>query len=716
MRFAFLSILFFSCTLGFTQGNWGSLVLPQDTFSYWVGPNNPNANWRLNNFNDNTWQKGVAGFGYGDGDDVTILPNAQSVFIRKSFQITSLDSIGDAIFHLDFDDGFVAFLNGVEISRENMASALPNANEFANNLREATMYQGGLPKEFFIGETTLKSILQNGKNTLAIQVHNYNATSSDLSCIPFFNIKLKSKGNPYHPTPSWFNPPKEFTKSHLPIVSINTNGQTIVDDPEIFADMKVWYSPLGDTNHINSSSFHYNGKIAIELRGESSLTFPKKSFKVETKDNLGNNLNFPLMGFPEENDWIFYGPYSDKSLIRNAVTFELYQSLEGYASKIQFFELVLNNSYEGIYLLMEKIKRDKNRVDIATLNPQDTIGEELTGGYIVRLDKIEPNGSPGFFSYPTPNFQNYGPNYFQFYDPKDEELNSIQKTYIQSYFQEAESALTNSNFFNPVTGYQKYIDIKSFIDYHIMNELTKNVDGYRFSTYFYKDKSDVIKAGPPWDFNLAYGNVDYWDEAYKTDGWIYPYPDRLWWTVRMLQDYSYLSQLHCRWKTLRLNEFSNENIETKIDSLVNYLGDATQRNFERWQILGNYVWPNKFIGNTHKEEINFVKNWMINRAEWMDMQWTIDCPQTSSIYYNQNIFEATVFPNPIEDAFTLNIDFSGSYELKISDVFGKIHHKENINLEKGANHLNPFNLASGIYFLQLKNEQGITKSIKIIKR
>ena len=107
---------------------------------------------------------------------------------------------------------------------------------------------------------------------------------------------------------------------------------------------------------------------------------------------------------------------------------------------------------------------------------------------------------------------------------------------------------------------------------------------------------------------------------------------------------------------------------------------------------------------------------MINRAEWMDMQWIIDCPQTSSIYYNQNIFEATVFPNPIEDAFTLNIDFSGSYELKISDVFGKIHHKENINLEKGANHLNPFNLASGIYFLQLKNEQGITKSIKIIKR
>jgi hypothetical protein len=152
-------------------------------------------------------------------------------------------------------------------------------------------------------------------------------------------------------------------------------GRQIPDEPKILVNMGIIWNGEGNLNHTSDTLNHYNGKIAIEIRGSSSQMFPKKSYGFETRDEAGEDIDFPLLGLPEEEDWIFYGPYTDKSLIRNALTFTLAQTLGHYASRFVFVELFLNNQYQGIYMLMEKIKRDKVRVDIAKLNPDEVSGD-----------------------------------------------------------------------------------------------------------------------------------------------------------------------------------------------------------------------------------------------------------------------------------------------------------------------------------------------------
>lgn len=686
---------------------WGTKVFASDTFSYWEGSQEPNALWRNLNFNDGSWKKGPGGFGYGDGDDQTVLNNLNSVMVRKSFNIDAVDSVIAGVFCIDYDDGFVAYLNGIEIARGNMNpfSSFPSASTFASGNHEAQLYQGGAPDQYKIATDLLDSLLVIGKNVLAVQVHNVNSTSSDLSCAPFLMLGSTKQSNPFSPLPSWFNEPFVFDTSHLPIIVINTNGLSIQDEPEIEAEMGVVINSLGLPNSVNGPFNHYTGKINIELRGESSLWFDKKSYKIETIDNQGNNLNVPLLGLPAENDWILYGPYSDKSLLRNVITFELAQAMEVYASRTRFFELVINDDYKGLYVLMEKIKEDKNRLDIAKLNPEDTVGEEITGGYIFRVDKIEPNGSPGFYSNPNPVFPSYDPNYFQYYDPKFQNMTQPQTEFIRDYVESAESALTSSSFLNPTMGYKKYFDLLSFCDYQIINELTKNVDGYRFSTYFHKDKNDPIQAGPFWDFNLAFGNVDYWNETVITTGWIYPYSDRLWWTKRMLEDPEYINSLHCRWNELREGDFSNHSISFKIDSIVNHLGPAIERNFSRWNILGTYVWPNNFIGATHDEEIQEVKNWIINRAHWLDGQWTQVCAASVS---EKNIVETPlVFPNPFTEHIWFEELPSEFKQVKLINLQGQEVWTKNLKNLSFPLKLTPDNVSPGFYMLQLEGESTV---------
>ncbi len=185
----------------------------------------------------------------------------------------------------------------------------------------------------------------------------------------------------------------DFSVSNLPVVVIETNGQEILDDPRIVADMGIIYNGEGQDNHISDPFNHYEGKISIEYRGSTSLNYAKKSYSFETQDDYGANRNVPLLGMPEENDWVLYGPYGDKTLIRNIISYKLFSDLGHYAPRTSLCELVLNGNYQGVYVLVEKIKRDGNRVNIAGLNSSDISGDNLTGGYIIKIDKT--NGDVG---------------------------------------------------------------------------------------------------------------------------------------------------------------------------------------------------------------------------------------------------------------------------------------------------------------------------------
>ena len=425
-------------------------------------------------------------------------------------------------------------------------------------------------------------------------------------------------------------PPPLQLQSNLPIIVINTFGVSVPDEPKITGHMGVIDNGTGQVNHLSDPFNNYDGFIGIETRGKSTEMFPKKAYGVETRDSAGQNLDVPLLSLPEENDWILYAPYTDKSMLRNAVTFNLARKMGTYHSRTRFCEVVLNGDYKGVYILMEKIKKDQNRVDIATLNPDEISDDDLTGGYILSVDWWESGmqyGIDGWKSDPVPPYPNAKDIIFEFYYPESGEIVSQQRDYIRSFVTKSENTLTGKGFIDPDEGYQKYMDAASFVDFMLVNELSKEVDKYRYSNYFFKQKdSDGGKlfAGPVWDFNLGYGNVDYWEPGISTAGWIYPviapfdYSIMFWWK-RLMEDPYFRALARTRWTELRQGEWSDTEITQVIDSITGLIDAAKDRNYARWPILGTYIWPNyNWQNNDYQDEVAYFKNFLFNRLNWMD--------------------------------------------------------------------------------------------------
>ena len=410
-----------------------------------------------------------------------------------------------------------------------------------------------------------------------------------------------------------------YTESNLPIISINTFGENIPDEPRINAQMGIINNNSG-TNNIEDDFNDYNGRITIEKRGNSSQEQEKPPYRFETIDDDGENNNVKLLGLPEENDWILYAPWSDKSLMRNVLIYSLSNDMGRYAPRSEFVELYLNNEYRGVYVLMEKIKRDKNRVAISSLDPNSNFGDNLTGGYILKFDWAETgDNNGGFFSLIDGMRYNY-------HYPKPDEISSEQESYIQSFINSYENIM-NSNKYNSEQGYSKFIDIGSFVDFIILQEISRNVDAYGLSTYIYKDKESInnmLTAGPIWDFNHGFGNCDYY-KAWETDGWniSYTYEDmdqRAFWWLKLWNDDNFKEMIKDRYKVLRKSILSTTNINTKVDQYVSELGNSVNKNFTKWPILGEYIWPNKEVFDTYQEEIIYLKSWINNRLTWMDSE------------------------------------------------------------------------------------------------
>jgi len=425
-------------------------------------------------------------------------------------------------------------------------------------------------------------------------------------------------------------PPPLELESNLPIVVINTFGISIPDDPKISGHMGIIDNGDNGLNHINDPFNNYNGAIGIEIRGQSSQMFPKKSYGFETRDNAGENLDVSLLDMPSENDWILYAPYSDKSMLRNVMTFDMGHKMGEYCTRTKYCELVINNDYKGVYVLMEKIKKDENRVDIGTLKPDEISGDDLTGGYIIKVDKLDPDftyGRDGWLSEPVPSYPNAMDIIFQYYYPDPDEIVAQQRAYISEFTSTAENKLISTDFANPETGYLKYFDAASFVDFMLLNEITKEVDKYRYSTFFYKQKNSdggKLYAGPAWDFNLGYGNVDYWEPGIDYNGWLYTdvhsydWSIMFWWK-RLMEDAYFRNLAKTRWVGLRQNQLSDVGIHSVIDSILIHTDEAKDRNYVRWPILGEYVWPNyNWYNNTYADEVAYFENYLFNRLQWMD--------------------------------------------------------------------------------------------------
>jgi hypothetical protein len=362
------------------------------------------------------------------------------------------------------------------------------------------------------------------------------------------------------------------------------------------------------------------------LRGESSIEFAKKSFSIELQQADGSNNNVSLLGLPEENDFVLNGPFSDQTLVKNVLSYELFRRTGRWAPRTRFIELVLNGDYEGVYVLTEKLKRDDNRVDIDKLTSEDVTPLDMSGGYILRRDKKNKLLAEEWWT--SPVRQPYHETmWYEYYDPEVDELTTDQATYIRNWMEDFDRVMSGSGFADPTDGYRKYIRPKSFIDLMFLNEISKGIDNYLFSTYFYKENDadgGQLVAGPPWDYNLGYGNLNYGDgwNAKETYGWCYPQGGRVYWFERLIEDPHYVNQVACRWTEHREGIYSDESVLAIIDSCVTILGDAADRNFARFPTLGNYVWPAiEPYPETYEGEIDKLKVWLIARLAWMDDQW-----------------------------------------------------------------------------------------------
>lgn len=441
----------------------------------------------------------------------------------------------------------------------------------------------------------------------------------------------------------------------VPVDSYNSETQprpfrltySVVIDKDPFASDRAEITGLAD----------FQGRSGTHVRGETSAGFPQRSYTWELWDNDGEDKKESVLGFPAESDWVLYAPYNDKTLIRNYLIYDHMRALAGNSRGmgVKFVELFYNQDggaltegdYRGVYVLVEKIKRDPDRVAVEKLNSQMTDPAVINGGYIFKHDKSDPGDVT--FSTATNGVG------YTFVEP--ENPNAAQKTWLTNHVNAFESALAGSNFADPASGYAAYINPTSFIDNQWFVEIAKQIDGYRISTYFYKDRNGKINCGPIWDYNLSLFNADY-NGGDSHSGWYYSQlgsADYFYWP-RLQQDPNYMIRHWDRYWELRRSMFATDTILNYIDGLASELvnGSSTpvtnsmanqspllespaMRHYRKWPVLGTYLWPNpaNYGGRTKfwngpglnpvtytssDSEVDAMKSFLKLRLAWIDDQ------------------------------------------------------------------------------------------------
>ncbi|MDR6845945.1 CotH kinase family protein [Flavobacterium granuli] len=456
-----------------------------------------------------------------------------------------------------------------------------------------------------------------------------------------------------------------FTDSNLPIIIINTDIDPsttlpfkIVDDPKVLATMKIIKRPDGSRNYLTDENtvefLNYNGRIGIELRGSSSQELPKKPYGLTTvKANGTSNNNVSILGMPTENDWILNSLAFDPSLIRDYLSYDMSRKLGNYASRTQYCEVVLNGDYIGLYVFQEKIKSNENRVNVTKIEKTDTSLPNLSGGYITKADRPDP-GTTATWVMEETNFIHEL--------PKPENATAEQTAYIKGEFDRFNDNLYNSDL---ESGYQTVIDVPSFVDFMLVNELASNADVYQYSTYFHKDKGGKLRAGPVWDFNLAYGStftsgsdVDKWqfDNGSKTGPWFW---------AGLFDNGDFICYFSRRWNevTATGKPLNYDILNSFIDSTLAYISEAIPREQQRWGTLGD-----------HTADVSRIKTFLAARINWITAHAgsysecsNIDTPPLVITKLNYNPATSAQFPS--NDIEFMAIQNTGLESVNLSGVY-----------------------------------------------
>ncbi|MDG4798017.1 CotH kinase family protein [Micromonospora sp. WMMD1082] len=416
---------------------------------------------------------------------------------------------------------------------------------------------------------------------------------------------------------------RNTTTAHdLPVLLIDSYGAGR-PDREYFDAATMIFEPGGGTTSLAAAPAVAT-RAGFRLRGQSSSTFDKTPYRIEFWDNEDDDADYPVLGMPADSDWVLRGPFTDKALIREAFIYDLGRQMGLPAPRYAFAEFYLNtdagpvgaDDYMGVYMIVETIKNSKNRLDLKQLRDDDRTLPRITGGYIWKFEWMAAE---------EPTLPCSGPaatcwNYLEVADPSP--LQPEQRDWLRNHIQEFHNVLRAPNFADPVSGYRAYIDVGSFIDQLIINELSREMDSYIRSAYFYKDRDTKIFAGPLWDYDLTFGVGGFFNND-QTSGWQYQQvrqPLANDWYTQLMRDPAFVNEVRLRWQTLRRGPLSDASLQSRINALTAPLANGAQRNFQRWPnlttpMIGFFMTP---TAPTWQGQVQYMRDWMLRRAAWLD--------------------------------------------------------------------------------------------------
>ena len=357
-------------------------------------------------------------------------------------------------------------------------------------------------------------------------------------------------------------------------------------------------------------------RAGFRVRGSTSAGMPQSGFAVEFLDEFNQERALPLLGMPADSDWILYAPNSyDPVLIHNPFIHQLSRDLGRYSPRTRFVEAFLVRKsgrvrqahYQGLYVLQEKIKIAKERVNIDRLGAEDLKPPQVTGGYLLKYDRLGP-GEVGVFS--------TGDRGMVYVEPKEQAMllpqRAAQRAYLLGFLGDFNRALGGPKWKDPLAGYRAFLDVEAAIDFHVLEVLSGNVDAMVLSTHFHKPRGGRITFGPHWDFDRALGSTDERDanpRHWNTGGFF----GGEWWP-RLFSDPDFWQLWVDRWQALRETHFSLTNLNALIDRLTDEVREAQPRQYTRWGLQPR--------GGSYAGEIDHMKRWLAERVDFIDGQLT----------------------------------------------------------------------------------------------
>lgn len=397
--------------------------------------------------------------------------------------------------------------------------------------------------------------------------------------------------------------------TNLPTVSIHTHEAQDVVSKEVYLKAIVHVISAGGTSWFTDSTY-------IRGRGNASWEFPKKPYRIK----LYNKAS--LLGMPAKaKSWTLINNYGDKSLMRNLLAFDLSEKMEmPYTPAGKLVDLILNGEYKGTYQLCDQVEVASGRVEVEKMSNADQALPNLSGGYFIEMDAYAYT-EPVWFQ----SKRNQIPVTIKY--PDDEEIIPAQRNYIQSHFNEFESAVYTYNYADLTNGYRRYLDVETFIRHLLVGELAGNTDTY-WSTYLFKKRNDDrFYVAPVWDFDLGYDN-DY--RTYPIDelsDFIFATKGSAAQGVadlvvnRLMKDQALFDRVKAVYRAYRNSgAISEESLLRVVDGYAEVLNQSQQLNFTRWNILGSFVHMNPVAYGNYTAEVDHIKTYIRNRIKWMDQR------------------------------------------------------------------------------------------------